>query len=67
MRRYTVEISDESVDDLVKKIMKDSIRTIINLELEDEDGPTLDSLINVYNYFSPRTEQLTLEDFKNDL
>ena len=68
MITYSIEITDESADSLVRDIIKSSINTIINLELEDDDDKlTLDSLINVHNYFSPRTEQLTLEDFKNDV
>lgn len=68
MITYSIEITDESADSLVRDVIKNSINTIINLELEDDDDKlTLDSLINVYNYFSPRTEQLTLEDFKNDV
>lgn len=68
MITYSIEITDESADYLVRDIIKSSINTIINLDLEDDDDKlTLDSLINVYNYFSPRDEQLTLEDFKNDV
>ena len=68
MITYSIEITDESADYLVRDIIKSSINTIINLDLEDDDDKlTLDSLINVYNYFSPRTEQLTLEDFENDV
>lgn len=67
MSPYSIDITDESADSLVRDIIKDSIRMLISMEDEDDREPWLSSLVITYNYYSPPDEYFKLEDFKNDV
>lgn len=65
MTAYTVEITDDSADSIVRDVIRSSIETLFEVATAD-DLADASFLIEAYNYFSCPDQHLSLEDFKAD-
>ena len=65
MTKYTVEITDDSADSIVRDVIRSSIETLFQTATRDYlDDATF--LIEAHNYYSHPDQHLSLEDFKAD-
>jgi len=63
MPKYSVDISHESLDFLVREVIKSSIEDLFEAGTSDDLADAA-FLIEAYNYYSYPDEQLSLKDFE---
>ena len=63
MTKYSVEITDESADCIVREVIRSSIETLVEAGTSD-DLADAEFLISAHNYFSYPDQYLSLEDFE---
>ena len=63
MTKYSVEITDESADSVVREVIRSSIETLFELATPDALADA-EFLISAHNYFSCPDHHLSLEDFE---
>ena len=63
MTKYSVEITDESADCIVREVIRSSIETLFETATSD-DLADAGFLITAHNYFSYPDQHLSLEDFE---
>ena len=65
MTAYTVEITDDSADCIVRDVIRSSIETLCKTATSDDLADAA-FLIEAHNYFSCPDQHLSMEDFKVD-
>ena len=65
MTAYTVEITDDSADSIVRDVIRSSIETLFEVATADDLADAA-FLIEAHNYFSCPDQRLSLEDFEAD-
>ncbi len=63
MPKYNIDISDESLDFLVREVIKNSINTLFETGTSDDLADAA-FLIEAYNYYSYPDDHLSLKDFE---
>jgi len=63
MTKYSVEITDESADCIVREVIKSNIKVLFETATSD-DLADAEFLIAAHNYFSCPDQYLSLEDFE---
>jgi len=66
MTKYSVEITDESADCIVRDVIRSSIEVLFETATSD-DLADAEFLIEAHNYFSYPDQHLSLEDFEGAL
>ena len=65
MTKYTIEITDDCADCIVRDVIRSSIETLFEVATAD-DLTDAAFLIEAHNYFSHPDQYLSLEDFEVD-
>ena len=63
MTKYTVEITDDSADSIVRDVLRSSIETLFEAATEEALADAA-FLIEAHNYYSYPDQHLSLEDFE---
>ncbi len=66
MTKYSVEITDESADCIVREVIRRSIETLFETATSDYLADA-GFLVSTYNYFSYPDQHLSLKDFEGAL
>ena len=66
MTKYTLEITDDSADCIVRDVIRSSIETLFETATSEDDLADAAFLIQAYNYYSYPDQHLSLEDFEVD-
>ena len=65
MTKYTLEITADSADCIVRDVIRSSIETLFETATSDDLADAA-FLIQAYNYYSYPDQHLSLEDFEVD-
>mgnify|MGYP005989966607 CR=1 FL=1 len=65
MTKYTIEITDDSADCIVRDVIRSSIETLFEVATADDLADAA-FLIEAHNYFSCPDQHLSPEDFEAD-
>lgn len=63
MTKYTVEITDDSAECVVRDVIRSSIETLLETATSDDLADAA-FLIEAHNYYSYPEQHLSLEDFE---